>query len=151
VDDHELRADLAAILGGGASQKAAPNPRDAHSQTAQPTGPARAVSRAPRAQQRGGQQAAGSDEREKRTNDARAANADGTKQPTENRHAIFDKIAENMRFASAYDLGSVTLSNRFDRFDSMPRRSPPIRKDPVARRVDAGARVSNGPSRAASF
>lgn len=34
-----------------------------------------------------------------------------------NGQAIFDKIAENMRYANAYDLGSVELNNRFSEFD----------------------------------
>jgi hypothetical protein len=32
-------------------------------------------------------------------------------------HAIFDKIAQNMRFANAYDLGAFTMEQRFDQFD----------------------------------
>ena len=37
--------------------------------------------------------------------------------PVSNGQAIFDKIAENMRYANAYDLGSVELDNRFGQFD----------------------------------
>lgn len=52
---------------------------------------------------------------------ARAASADSPParpMPDKpNEHEIFDKIAENMRFATAYDLPSVSLSRRFDSFD----------------------------------
>lgn len=34
-----------------------------------------------------------------------------------NEHAIFDKIAQSMRFANAYDLGSMDLEKRFSAFD----------------------------------
>ncbi|UJR82739.1 hypothetical protein [Sandaracinus amylolyticus] len=37
--------------------------------------------------------------------------------PASSEHAIFDRIAENMRYAMAYDLGSVELAKRFDAFD----------------------------------
>lgn len=36
-------------------------------------------------------------------------------------HAIFDRIAQNMRYATAYDLGSVDLERRFDDFDRVAR------------------------------
>lgn len=38
-----------------------------------------------------------------------------TLKPSE--HAIFDKIAQNMRFANAYDLGSYAMEQRFQQFD----------------------------------
>lgn len=34
-----------------------------------------------------------------------------------NEHAIFDKIAQSMKLANAYDLGTVALEQRFDAFD----------------------------------
>lgn len=34
-----------------------------------------------------------------------------------NEHAIFDKIAQSMKLANAYDLGTVALEQRFDSFD----------------------------------
>lgn len=36
-----------------------------------------------------------------------------------NEHAIFDKIANSMKFANAYDLGSMDLEKRFDEFDQI--------------------------------
>jgi hypothetical protein len=32
-------------------------------------------------------------------------------------HRIFDKLAQSMRYANAYDLGSISMQNRFDEFD----------------------------------
>lgn len=43
-------------------------------------------------------------------------------------HAIFDRIAQSMQFANAYDLGTVELENRFaqfDRQDDQQRHRPP--------------------------
>lgn len=34
-----------------------------------------------------------------------------------NEHSIFEKIAQSMELASSYDLGSISLENRFDAFD----------------------------------
>lgn len=34
-----------------------------------------------------------------------------------NEHEIFDKIAQSMKYANAYDLGSVTIEKRFNDFD----------------------------------
>ncbi len=36
-----------------------------------------------------------------------------------NEHEIFDKIAQSMRYANAYDLGSVKLEKRFNDFDAL--------------------------------
>ena len=36
---------------------------------------------------------------------------------TKNDHAIFDRIAQSMQLANAYDLGSIALDQRFDAFD----------------------------------
>ncbi|MGD1910561.1 MAG: hypothetical protein ACFB2X_06825 [Rivularia sp. (in: cyanobacteria)] len=38
---------------------------------------------------------------------------------TENPHAIFDKIAQNMAYANSFDLGTISLEKRFDEFDSL--------------------------------
>lgn len=38
-----------------------------------------------------------------------------------NEHEIFDKIAENMRYATAYNLGTVELEQRFDELDRLAR------------------------------
>lgn len=38
---------------------------------------------------------------------------------TKNEHAIFDKIAQNMRYANTFDLGSFDIEQRFDDFDKM--------------------------------
>lgn len=35
-----------------------------------------------------------------------------------NEHAIFDRIAQSMQYANAYDLGSIDLENRFADFDA---------------------------------
>lgn len=35
----------------------------------------------------------------------------------ENEHAIFDKLAQSMRYANAYDLGAISLDKKFDDFD----------------------------------
>lgn len=36
---------------------------------------------------------------------------------TKNEHQIFDKIAQSMKYANAYDLGSFAIEQRFDDFD----------------------------------
>ena len=41
----------------------------------------------------------------------------GNGKTTENEHEIFERIAQSMKLANAYDLGSVALSQRFDSFD----------------------------------
>lgn len=38
---------------------------------------------------------------------------------TENPHAIFDKIAQNMAYANSFDLGTISLEQRFDEFDDL--------------------------------
>jgi hypothetical protein len=37
----------------------------------------------------------------------------------ENPHAIFDKIAQNMAYANSFDLGTISLEQRFDEFDDL--------------------------------
>jgi hypothetical protein len=84
---------------------------------------------------------------------ARAASADSPParpMPDKpNEHEIFDKIAENMRFATAYELPSVSLSRRFDSFDREQARrtsaSQP-RAQPNGRRTMAAEVVANPPS-----
>lgn len=49
--------------------------------------------------------------------------------PGKNEHAIFDRIAQNMKFANAYNLGTIQvdsqeLTNRFDDFDKMMEAPP---------------------------
>jgi len=43
--------------------------------------------------------------------------ADALSLPKSSEHAIFDKIAQSMQYANAYDLGSIDLENRFSGFD----------------------------------
>lgn len=55
-------------------------------------------------------------------------------------HAIFDKIAENMQFATAYELPSLNLSRRFDSFDRQgPRRTPAVRPRTKSKPADPSA------------
>jgi hypothetical protein len=44
-------------------------------------------------------------------------------QEARNEHAIFDRIAQSMQYANAYDLGSIDLENRFADFDATSERS----------------------------
>lgn len=47
-------------------------------------------------------------------------------------HAIFDKIAQSMRYANAYDLGSIDLEKRFSEFDRVadkPKNKPNHRRE----------------------
>jgi hypothetical protein len=58
-------------------------------------------------------------------------------EPAKNEHAIFDRIAQNMQFANAYNLGTIQvdteeLNNRFNQFEATP---PP--KKPVAPKAPA--------------
>ncbi len=45
-----------------------------------------------------------------------------------NEHAIFDKIAESMQYANAYDLGSISVDKRFEEFDQIEALSKPKTK-----------------------
>jgi len=54
----------------------------------------------------------------------------GNDPASKNEHAIFDRIAQNMKFANAYNLGTIQvdaqeLTNRFDDFDKIPEAPPP--------------------------
>ena len=44
-------------------------------------------------------------------------NIEPEESPKKNEHEIFDKIAQSMQLAKAYDLGSINLERRFDAFD----------------------------------
>ncbi len=44
----------------------------------------------------------------------------------ESEHAIFDRIAQSMQYANAYDLGTMPLEQRFDNFDAAPAPRPAI-------------------------
>lgn len=46
-------------------------------------------------------------------------NGDGMFNPKNSEHAIFDKIAQSMQYANAYDLGTVDLGQRFSDFDTI--------------------------------
>jgi len=64
----------------------------------------------------------------------------GLQSETSDGHAIFKKIAENMQYANAYDLGTVELENRFADFDRIgelqkntkPARQPDPSTSPTA-------------------
>lgn len=63
-----------------------------------------------------------------------------------NEHAIFDRIAQNMKYANAYDLGTIQvnteeLNNRFNEFDKVPD-APPRRPTPPAAPAPAPTPVS---------
>jgi hypothetical protein len=96
VDEHELAADLQAILAGASVYDPASGrtvPRD----------------------QLGVAPASGGPSARPRSADAQG---DTAGQPTPgNAHAIFDAIAESMQYANTYDLGTIDLDGRFDDFD----------------------------------
>lgn len=115
VTDENFRADLDAILGGMDSNQAKPS-------MAQGGASAPAARRQPAG--RGEQFAQG--RAQSRVPSAESAARELSDKPSE--HAIFDKIAENMQFATAYELPSINLSRRFDSFDRQgPRWSPAAR------------------------
>ena len=115
VTDADFRADLDAILGGAGAAQSTP-PADPAAAAA-PTARRHPPGRGEQAQQgRGGSRGAS----------AESAPRELPDKPSE--HEIFDKIAENMRFATAYELPSISLSRRFDSFDRQgPRRTPAVR------------------------
>src|SRR5215472_8304978 len=96
VDEHELAADLQAILSGASVYDPASGrtvPRDELGAATAPGGPSARP----------------------RSADARG---DSSGQPAPgNAHAIFDAIAESMQYANKYDLGTIDLDDRFDDFD----------------------------------
>lgn len=55
---------------------------------------------------------------EQKTNRAQQPSTTPPEAPVnKNEHAIFDRIAQSMKLANAYDLGSIALDQRFDAFD----------------------------------
>ncbi len=96
IRDDDLLADIQSILGGAAPTGPAPPPAPATPP------PAAAVPQpalpAP----------------------APPAPAEGS-----NEHEIFDRIAQNMRYATAYDLGALELQQRFDQFDRQAQEEGP--------------------------
>ena len=54
-----------------------------------------------------------SEDTQRRTN----ARPSAPKEKMENEHAIFDKISQSMKMANTFDLGSIALEQRFDKFD----------------------------------
>jgi len=64
-------------------------------------------------------------------------------EPAKNEHAIFDRIAQNMKFANAYNLGTIQvdteeLNNRFNQFEE----TPPPKKPAAATRINKQPPVS---------
>lgn len=47
-------------------------------------------------------------------------------------HQIFDKLAQSMRYANAYDLGAISLQNRFEAFDKQADQPATVAADPYA-------------------
>jgi hypothetical protein len=96
ADEHELAADLQAILSGASVYDPASGrtvPRD----------------------QLGAAPASGGPPARPRSVDA---SGDTVGQPAPGHaHAIFDAIAESMQYANKYDLGTIDLDDRFDDFD----------------------------------
>ncbi|MBS0124995.1 M15 family metallopeptidase [Thetidibacter halocola] len=115
VQDDDFRADLDAILNGASTP---PKPR-AEAQSAQPRRPAPPAPTTPEPPS---------------IDDAATALSD-----IPNEHAIFDKIAKNMRYATAYDLASVSLSRRFDSFDRHTPKRPPAARDMTNPQPAAGS------------
>lgn len=115
VTDADFRADLDAILGGASTaQSTSPSaPAAAAASTARRQPPGRGEQTS---QGRGGSRGAATE----------SAPLELSDKPSE--HEIFDKIAENMQFATAYELPSISFSRRFDGFDRQgPRRPPAVR------------------------
>lgn len=116
VTDENFRADLDAILGGVDNRQAKPAAE-------QSLGSSPATSRQPPTRR---SEQASQDRTQSRTAPPESAVRELAERPSE--HAIFDKIAENMQFATAYELPSINLSRRFDSFDRQgPKRSPAVR------------------------
>lgn len=96
VDEHELAADMKAILSGHSVYDAATGRTVSREQVGArpPAAGSPAASRQPE-------------------------RADEPQLPSGNGHAIFDAIAQSMQYANAYDLGTVDLDNRFADFDRL--------------------------------
>lgn len=65
------------------------------------------------------------DEKSKQVVNASPPNRQEEIKPLEQKseHQIFDKLAQSMRYANAYDLGAISLQNRFDAFDKQSEQS----------------------------
>jgi hypothetical protein len=76
---------------------------------------------------------------------APAAPPPATPQPGNDAHAIFDRIAQSMEYANAFDLGTVELQNRFADFDRMAdlKRGTNQRKKATPPRVAARTPVAS--------
>ncbi|SEW45190.1 D-alanyl-D-alanine carboxypeptidase [Chitinophaga sp. YR573] len=77
--------------------------------------------------------------------------AHANNEPTKNEHAIFDRIAQNMQFANAYNLGTIQidseeLNNRFNQFEETP--AP---KKPAAPKATAPVNKPSPVSKEESF
>jgi len=60
--------------------------------------------------------------------------------PEKNEHEIFDRIAQSMEYANAYDLGSINLDKRFSDFDKMYEiEKTVVPKKPVSRSASVAA------------
>ncbi|MEZ6133397.1 MAG: hypothetical protein R3C53_00670 [Pirellulaceae bacterium] len=46
-----------------------------------------------------------------------SSKSDQTSAQSKNEHEIFDRLAQSMKYANAYDLGKIALEQRFDQFD----------------------------------
>jgi hypothetical protein len=68
------------------------------------------------------------------------SNQNGLPAPeSKNEHAIFDRIAESMQYATAYDLGTIELNNRFSDFDKIS----DIQEKAAAEKKSKNARLSS--------
>lgn len=143
VKDEDFRADLDAILNGDHHQ-AETGP--ANSPTAQMNGSATQNQR----QAAGGSEQAAPRRPQSRPSAAESAAQELADKPSE--HAIFDKIAENMQFATAYELPSISLSRRFDSFDRQrPKRAPATRPRAQSNPANGSVTAEPAPSQAASM
>jgi hypothetical protein len=64
--------------------------------------------------------------------------------PTDNSQAIFDRIAQSMQYANAYDLGTVELENRFADFDKNLEKQAEAKKKPKPVPPTAAPSASDG-------
>lgn len=75
----------------------------------------------------------------------------GPPAPGGNGHAIFDAIAESMRYANAYDLGSIDLDSRFDDFDRLSELQQRSRRRPDGDADDGATAGAPAPVGGADF
>ena len=112
IEDDDFRADIGVILGQEARLPTPVAPVERAGSNAAPR--ARSAAAAPSG----------------RDGPTTAQTAEALNAPPAE-HAIFDRIAQQMRFATAYELAPVSLSHRFDAFDQKGRRGPPARSQTV--------------------